>query len=97
MNNEEFYIGHLQEETFQEALKLIEECLLPDENFCKALQIHKKPNAVKELAEFYMDLFPRKTSLACYKKTIPVELVGLNVLAVEVKGVKNYKKVRTEY
>jgi hypothetical protein len=90
--DEEFYIADLTEDHADEAWKLIEEFVIPEENFCKAVQIHTKPNAMKVMENGYRELLKQKVSLGCFKKKTD-ELVGLNILSVKVKGQESVRKV----
>lgn len=85
IENEEFFVADLTEDKAEEALDLLVKYVIPEENFCKAIAIHTKPNAVKVMIEGYRELFKLRTSLACFKKE-NVELVGLNILGVKSKG-----------
>lgn len=82
---EEFHVADLTTEHSDETIELIVKDLIPEENFCKAFRIHKKPNAMKVMIEAYRDLFAKKTSLGCFK-TATGELVGFNILAVKHKN-----------
>lgn len=93
VNNEEFYITDLTEDYAEEALELLTQYVIPEENFCKALQIHTKPNAMKIMVDKYRQLFKRKMSLACFR-TKDGELVGLNILGVTTRGATNHPTVR---
>jgi hypothetical protein len=94
-NNEKFYIADLKNESVEDALDLIAEFVIPEENFCKAIQIHKKENAMRVMVEAYRDLFAKKMTLACYKDN--GELVGLNVLGVKNRGEKSEEKLSVSY
>lgn len=85
VNDENFYITDLTEDHAEEALGLLVEFVIPEENFCKAVQIHKKPNAMKIMCDNYRVLFAKKMSLACFKADTK-ELVGLNILGVKMKN-----------
>ena len=92
VSDEEFYISDLTDDYFDAALELLVMYVMPEENFCKAIQIHKNPNAMKIMCENYRILFAKKTSLACFKKETN-ELVGLNILGVNTKGVEKVLSV----
>jgi hypothetical protein len=81
---EEFYITDLIEDHETEALDLLVKYVLPEENFCKAIQILKKENAMKIICENYRKLIKKQMSLACFKSDTG-ELVGLNILNVVFK------------
>lgn len=81
---EEFCIVDLVEEQEREALDLLVKYVIPEENFCKAIHIHTKENAMRIISENYRKLFKKQMSLACVKKSSG-ELVGLNVLSVVSK------------
>lgn len=85
VKDEEFYITDLTADHSEQALDLITQYVIPEENFCKAIQIHTKPNAMKIMMESYRDLFKKQMSLVCIKKETG-ELVGLNILGVKTKG-----------
>lgn len=84
VKDEEFYIADLTEDDAEEALDLLVKYVIPEENFCKAIEIHKKPNAVKVMCDGYRGLFKLKTSLACFRQDSK-ELVGLNILGVKMR------------
>lgn len=84
MDNEEFYVADLTIENLSEAQEFIGKVVIPEADFCRALQIHTKENAMKVLKENFQKLIMRKTSLGCFKKET-CELVGLNILAVKNK------------
>lgn len=90
---DEFYIADLTIEHSDETIDLIAKDLIPEENFCKAFRIHKKPNAVKVMVEAYRELFAKKTSLGCFK-TATGELIGFNILAVKNKNDPKPEPVR---
>jgi hypothetical protein len=90
--NEEFFIAVLPEEFKEEALDLLTKFCIPEENFCKAIQIHLKPNAVKVMLEAYRELFKQELTLGCFKKKTN-ELVGLNVLGVKTRDEKSKETV----
>lgn len=92
VKGEEFYVTDLTEDRAELALDLIVKYVIPEENFCKALKIHTKPNAVKVMSDRYRELFKKKMSLACFKKDSG-ELVGLNVLGVTSRGEKKVNSV----
>lgn len=94
-NGEEFHVGDLTEEHTEQALDLIDKFLIPEENFCKAIQIHTKKNAVKCMMEAYRELFAKKMSLACVKADTG-ELVGLNILVVKTRGEEDRSEVGLE-
>lgn len=89
--DEEFYVADLTENHVDEALDLLTKFVIPEENFCKAIQIHTKVNAMKVMTESYRELIAKKTSLGCYNEL--GELVGLNILAVKTRGEKSESKV----
>lgn len=89
---EEFYISDLTEDHTEAALDLLVRYVVPEENFCRAVRIHEKPNAMKIICENYRELFGKKTSLVCCKKETG-EIVGLNILGVKTKGEKDDKIV----
>lgn len=82
---EKFHISDLTEDHWEEALTLLVKYVIPEETFCRAIKIHKKPNAMKFMIDSYRRLFKEKVSLACFKAATG-ELVGLNILAVKTKG-----------
>lgn len=82
---DEFHVADLTIDYSEETIDLIVKDLIPEENFCRAFGIHKKPNAVKVMVEAYRELFAKKTSLGCFK-TSTGELVGFNILAVKHKS-----------
>lgn len=90
--DEEFFITDLTEDYADEALDLIVKFVIPEENFCKALKIHTKPNAVKVMSGRYRELFKNRMSLACFKKDSG-ELVALNILGVTTRGEKKANTV----
>lgn len=92
VNGEEFYISDLCEDVSEEAWKLIAKFLIPEETFCKSKQIHKNSYAMNFMYEGYLELFKKKTSLACFKKETN-ELVGLNVLGVKTRGIESNRIV----
>lgn len=85
VKNEEFYISDLTEDHTEQAIELASNYIIPEENFCKAIQIHTKPNAMKIISDRYRDLIRKRMSLACFKADTK-ELVGLNMLNVSTKG-----------
>lgn len=87
VNGQEFYISDLEVDHDGQAAELIEKFVIPEENFCKAIQIHTKPNAMKVMMDGYQDLFNKRTSLVCVRK-LTGEVVGLNILAVKTVGQK---------
>lgn len=91
-NNEEFHIADLTEKHVEEALELLAKFVIPEENFCKAIQIHTKENAMKIMMETYRELIAKRMSLGCFK-TGTDELVGLNILGVKTRGEKSESKV----
>lgn len=72
---EEFFIAILPENHIDDALDLLTNFCIPEENFCKAIQIHLKPNAMKIMMESYRELFQQNLTLACFTKET-LELVG---------------------
>ena len=87
VQGEDFVITDLTLDHSEDALDLLIKYVIPEENFCKALQIHKKPNAMKSMIQAYREHFQKKTSLACFRKDNK-ELVGLNILGVKFKDEK---------
>lgn len=85
VGGEDFHISDLTETHWEEALDLLVKYVIPEETFCRALKVHKKPNAMKIMIDGYRDLFKKKVSLACFNAATG-ELVGLNILAVKTKG-----------
>lgn len=94
-NEEEFFISDLTEEHTEEALALLVKYVIPEENFCKAFKIHAKPNAVKIMSDNYRSLISKRTSLACFKNDTS-ELIGLNILGVNTKGVERVLTVSSK-
>ena len=91
----DFFIRVLPEKYVDDALDLLSEFVIPEETFCRAINIHLKPNAMKIMMEIYRDLFKQKMTLACFEKSTN-KLVGLNVLGLKVLGQKK-KSVSSFY
>ncbi|CRK86210.1 CLUMA_CG000337, isoform A [Clunio marinus] len=85
INGEEFNIQDLTERYYKDALSLLTEYLMPEENFCKSVQIHKNEEAMKGIITSYMKLFEQRMTLACFKKQTG-ELVAVNVLGITRSG-----------
>lgn len=85
VDGEEFCIQDLTESREAEALEFLTQYVIPEENFCKALQIHKNPIAMEIMLNRYREKFKSRLSLVCFKRETG-ELVGLNVLGVITKG-----------
>ena len=85
VQEEDFFITILPEEYVDDALELLSVFVVPEETFCRAINIHLKPNAMKIMMETYRDLFEQKMTLACFTKS-SYKLVGLNVLGLKVLG-----------
>lgn len=96
IGDEEFSIADLSVNHEDEALELLVEFVVPEENFCKAIQLHKNENAMKIVCENYKKLFQKKMSLACFKKDSG-ELVGLNILNVVSKDDPKPDAVRSVF
>jgi hypothetical protein len=82
---EEFIITDLTVDHEEEALELLLNFVVPEENFCKSIKLHKNENAMKIIRESYKKHFKKQMSLACFKK-VSGELVGLNILNVVSKN-----------
>lgn len=90
---DEFYISDLTEEHTEAALNFLCRIVIPEENFCRGIRIHEKPNAMKIICENYRELFAKKTSLVCIESKTG-KIIGLNILGVKTKEEKDDKTVK---
>jgi GNAT superfamily N-acetyltransferase len=91
----DYIIQDLTEKYYQDASKLIENFILPEETFCKALQISEKKAAARTLLDGYQELFRKNLSLICIDNSSG-ELVGLNVLSVKSKQPQDKLKLNND-
>lgn len=88
----DFKIQNLTQDYYEEASKLIEMFILPEETFCRALKISEKKNAVRTLMSGYQELFRNNLSLICIEQSTG-ELAGINILSVKSKQPQDELKI----
>ncbi|KAG5684338.1 hypothetical protein PVAND_013573 [Polypedilum vanderplanki] len=79
----EYRVQDLPETYFKEALSLLVEHFLPDEELCSSRGLLKCDKGLKEVSDFWTCILKEKLSIGCFKND---ELVGMNVLVVTSKN-----------
>ncbi|KAG5684449.1 hypothetical protein PVAND_013683 [Polypedilum vanderplanki] len=82
----EYRIQDLLEEGFEQAIELMARDYSPEETFSRCRGIVIDPSAFEEIHGFWRESLKEKISVACYKNDESGDLVGVNILAVGVKG-----------
>lgn len=85
----EYRIQDLLEEDYDRALDLMVSDFLPEETLFSSRNILSDAESVQEFRDLYRKQLKEKLSVACYKNVEGCsDLVGVNVLAVALKGGK---------
>jgi hypothetical protein len=82
----EYRIQDLPEDDFERAIELMARDYSPEESFSRCRGIVSDPEAFEEIRGFWRVALKEKLSIACYKNDESDDLVGVNILAVGVKG-----------
>lgn len=89
----EYFVEDLTEKHVEKAVDLILNFLAPEETFQRSIKLAEKENAKEILTEIYSGVFKERVSLACFVSG-SFEMVGLNALKVESKGIETEFKVK---
>lgn len=82
----EYKIQDLPECDFERAIALMARDYSPEESFSRCRGVHKDEDAFEEIRGFWRVSLMEKLSVACYKTDGSDDLVGVNILAVNVKN-----------
>jgi hypothetical protein len=81
----EYRVQDLPEEYFEQSIELFITQFIPDEPFCIASDVSKKPEVFPIYAELYRKVMKQKFTIACFKSGSD-DLVAVNNLTVSSEG-----------
>lgn len=87
-----YRVQDLPEEYFEKAVDLMVKHFLDEETFCACRKLIESEKAVEEFRGLWRRCFTEKLSLACFKDGSD-ELISVNALMVQFKGVNNKHNV----
>ena len=74
-----YKIEDLQEDRFEEALKILSENFIRDDPMMSSKRVNEDSQSVEELNEFWRKLLNQKISIACFEEASN-EIVGVSLL-----------------
>lgn len=85
----EYYVQDLPEYLYEDAIKFLIEVYVPDEPMFECRNSITDSQTIEDVSKLWREVLSVKISQVCFKKGSD-EMIGVNLIDVDVKGIHNY-------